>query len=63
MGMIAKVLMDEVSEARRQLESHCQSLVNAGTARWWINDDGNAELRVEGGEVYLFGDQGATRLR
>ena len=63
MNMIATDLMDEVSEARRQVESHCQSLVDAGTARWWINDDGDTELHVESGEAYLFGDQGVTRLR
>jgi hypothetical protein len=55
--------MDELSEARRQVESYCQSLVDAGKARWWINDVGNAELHMDSGEAYLLGELGVTRLR
>jgi hypothetical protein len=63
MSTISIDLMDELSEARRQVESHCQSLVDAGKARWWINDVGNAELHMDSGEAYLFGELGVTRLR
>ena len=63
MSTISSGLMDEVSEARRQIESHCQSLVDAGKARWWINDDGDTELHMGSGEAYLFNDLGVTRLK
>ena len=63
MNTIATDLMDEWSEARRQVESHCQSLVDAGAAQWWINDDGDAELHLNSGEAYRFGDRGVTRLK
>lgn len=53
----------ELSEARRQVESHCQSLVDAGAAQWRINDGGQTELRMESGEAYLFGERGVTRLK
>lgn len=56
-------LIDEVTEERRQVEAHCQSLVDAGVARWWINDAGDTELHMDGGEVYRFGDHGVTRLK
>ncbi len=55
--------MDELSEARRQVEFYCQSLVSAGTAQWWVNDSGDIELHMKSGEAYLFGDQGVTRLK
>lgn len=63
MNTIAIDLMDEVSEARRQIESHCKSLVDAGMAQWWINDDGDTELHMKNGETYVFCDVGVTRLR
>lgn len=63
MNAITTDLMDELSEARRQVELHCQSLVDAGVARWRTNDDGCTELHMDGGEVYLFGESGVTRLR
>jgi hypothetical protein len=55
--------MDELSEARRQVESYCQSLVDAGAAQWWVNGDGDAELHMDTGEACLFGDQGVRRLK
>lgn len=55
-------LLDKLSELRRQVESHCQSLVDAGSAQWWVNDDGDTELHMDSGETYLFGDLGVTRL-
>ncbi|HWT19002.1 MAG TPA: hypothetical protein VN280_08815 [Variovorax sp.] len=55
--------IDELSETRRQVEAHCQSLVDAGAAAWWINDDGDTELHMDSGETYLFGDLGVTRLK
>lgn len=63
MNTISTDVMDELSEARRQVESHCQSLVDAGAAQWWINDDGDTELHMDGGEAYLFGELGVTRLK
>lgn len=54
---------DGLSEARRQVESCCQSLVDAGAAQWRINDDGTAELRMRNGEAYLLGELGVTRLK
>ncbi|HTK02740.1 MAG TPA: hypothetical protein VL522_24145 [Bordetella sp.] len=56
-------LADKISEVRRQAESYCQSLVDAGTAEWRVNDEGDTELHMDGGEAYLFGDLGVTRLR
>jgi len=63
MNMMSPSLTGELSDARRQVESHCQSLVDAGTAQWWVNDDGDTELHMESGETYLFGDLGVTRLK
>lgn len=63
MNTISAAVMDELSGARRQLESYCQSLVDAGAAQWWVNSDGDVELHMDSGETYLFGDQGVTRLR
>ncbi|HBP5660089.1 hypothetical protein EJ591_04680 [Pseudomonas aeruginosa] len=63
MNTITADLIDEMTEARRQVEVHCQSLVDAGAAQWWINDDGDTELHLDSGEAYLFGDQGVTRLK
>lgn len=56
-------LMDQVSEARRLVEAHCQTLVDAGAARWRVNDDGDKELHMDSGETYLFGCLGMTRLK
>ena len=55
--------MDELSAVRRQVEAHCQSLVDAGAAQWWLNDDGDTELHMDSGEAYLFGELGLTRLK
>ena len=63
MNTISAGLIDELSEARRQVECYCQSLVDAGTAQWWVNHDGNTELHMHSGEAYLFGDLGVTRLK
>jgi hypothetical protein len=51
------------SEARRQVEAYCQSLVDAGAAQWRINDAGYTELHMGNGETYLLGELGVTRLR
>ena len=56
-------VMDPLSEVRRLVESHCQSLVDAGLAQWWVNDDGESELHLDSGEAYLRGDLGVTRLK
>ncbi|MCY1240614.1 hypothetical protein D9M72_534690 [compost metagenome] len=63
MNTMSTDVIDELSEARRQVESHCQSLVDAGTARWWVNEDGETELHLDSGEAYLFGELGVTRLK
>ena len=63
MNTISSGLMNEPSEARRQVESDCQSLVDAGTAQWWVNDEGDTELHMQSGESYLLSDRGMTRLK
>lgn len=55
--------VDEVSEARRQVEAYCQSLVDAGVAQWRVSSDGDTELYMDGGETYLFGELGVMRLK
>ena len=52
----------QLSDTRRQVEAYCQSLVDTGEARWRINNDGDTELHMKGGEAYLFGKFGVTRL-
>jgi len=51
------------SEARRLVEAYFQSLVDAGHARWRLNDAGDTELHLESGESYLLDEMGITRLR
>ncbi|AIV49395.1 hypothetical protein X899_2985 [Burkholderia pseudomallei TSV 25] len=63
MNTIYTDLADEVSDARRQVEAYCQSLVDTGEAQWRVNDEGYTELHMEGGEAYLFGEFGVTRLK
>jgi len=63
MSTISIELTDELSEARRQIEVYCQSLVDAGAARWRVNEAGGTELHMESGETYLFGEFGVTRLK
>lgn len=63
MNPISQELQQESSAARRRVESYCQSLVEAGAARWHINADGDSELYMEDGAAYLFGPQGVTRLK
>jgi hypothetical protein len=53
---------DDVLEARRQVKVYCQSLVDAGVADWRVTA-GETELIMDGGEVYVFGELGLTRLR
>lgn len=63
MNTIAADLRDELSEVRRRVEAHCQSLVDTGMAQWRVNDDGDTELHLDSGEVYLLGEFGVTRLK
>lgn len=63
MSTISIDAVDDGSKARRQVESHCQSLVNAGIARWHVNDDGDTELHLGSGEAYRFDESGVTRLK
>jgi len=62
MKTISTDTMEKLAESRRQIVTHCQLLVDKGVARWWINDDGNTELHMDSGEMYLFGELGVTRL-
>ncbi|MDR0776708.1 MAG: hypothetical protein LBE81_08740 [Azonexus sp.] len=63
MNAVPTDLMDELSNARRQVEAYCQLLVDAGKAQWRVADDGDAELHMESGEAYRFGELGVTRLK
>lgn len=63
MNMISTDLTEQLHDARRKVEAYCQSLVDSGAARWRVNEAGYTELRMEGGEAYLFGEYGVTRLR
>ncbi|MGE8046833.1 hypothetical protein ACQKPT_00795 [Pseudomonas monteilii] len=63
MNTISTDLLDKTSEARRQVETYCQSLVDADAAHWRVNESGETELHLESGETFLFGDLGVTRLK
>lgn len=63
MNTISADRSDEVTGARHQVEAYCQALVDAGAAQWRINDQGDSELHLVGGEKYLFGEFGVTRLK
>lgn len=54
---------EQSTEARRQVETWCQALVDAGAARWRINDAGDAELETVSGEAYRLDDAGVTRCK
>jgi hypothetical protein len=54
---------NDFPEVRSRVEAYCQSLVDTGAARWWINDAGHTELHMNSGESYLFGELGITRIR
>jgi hypothetical protein len=60
---VSSDFVDELSESRRQVESYCQALVDAGAAHWCVNDVGDTVLQLRTGEAYLFGDWGVTRCR
>jgi hypothetical protein len=55
--------MNDFPDERCRVEAYCQSLVDTGTARWWINDAGHTELHVNSGGSYLFDEMGITRIR
>ena len=63
MNISSAELPSQLADARSQVEAYCQSLVDTGKARWRINNDGDTELHLEGGEAYLFGKFGVTRLK
>lgn len=63
MSMISIDRVDEKTQARQEVECYCQTLVDAGTAQWWVNNDGDTELHLESGEAYLFGELDVTRLK
>lgn len=55
--------MNDFPDVRCRVETYCQSLVDTGAARWWINDARHTELHVNSGGSYLFGELGITRIR
>ena len=57
-----RLSMESAPDARRQVEAYCQSLVEAGKARWDADRDGAVQLHLRTGEVYLFDEYGLTRL-
>lgn len=63
MNMISTDLTEQLHDARGKVETYCQSLVDSGAARWWVNEAGYTELHMEGGQAYLFGEYGVTRLK
>ncbi|MBO9662757.1 hypothetical protein [Dokdonella sp.] len=54
---------DDSDDARDRVEAYCRLLAAAGVARWRTDEAGGAELHLENGEIYLFGELGVTRLR
>jgi hypothetical protein len=62
-GNAGLIPTNDPSEAQRQVEAYCQSLVDVGAARWQISNAGYAELHMDNGEIYLLGEAGVTRLR
>ncbi len=56
-----RLSMESAPDARRQVEAYCQSLVDAGEARWGA-DLAGMQLHLHTGEVYLFDEYGLTRL-
>lgn len=52
-----------MADPRREVEAYCQALVDTGQAQWRVDDQGRAELHLVGGEAYLLGEFGVTRLR
>ncbi|TFZ44662.1 hypothetical protein E5C33_13540 [Stenotrophomonas maltophilia] len=63
MNTISVDLTDEVADTRRQVEAYCQTLVDAGSAQWCINEQGRTELHLVDGAVHLLGEFGVTRLK
>ncbi len=53
----------ESVNARRLVTLHLQQAVNAGRAEWRINVDGETELHVNTGEVFLLREAALTRLK
>lgn len=53
---------DHAPNARQQVTAYCQTLVNAGQARWGEGSEGAAQLHLHTGEVYLFGEFGLTKV-
>lgn len=63
MNTISMALLDRLSEARRQVEIYCQTLVDTGAAYWLTNENGDTELHLDSGEIFLLDDWGVTRLK
>lgn len=53
----------QCAEAKRQIMADLQAFVDAGFARWWVNDDGDTEFHLNSGEVFLIGESDLLRLR
>lgn len=63
MSTISIDRVDELPQTRHEVECFCQTLVDAGAAQWWVNEEGNTELHLASGEAYLFGELDVTRLK
>ena len=50
------------AEAKHQVMADLQAFVDAGFAQWWVNDDGDTELHLNSGEVFLIGENDLVRL-
>lgn len=53
----------ESANARVKVMMHFQDAVNAGNAVWHINEDGEKELHMHSGEVFLLEARTITRLK
>lgn len=50
------------AEAKHQVMADLQAFVDAGLAQWRVNDDGDTELHLNSGEVFLIGENDLVRL-
>jgi len=53
----------ENANARILINLYFQEIVNAGKANWQANDDGQQELHLDTGEVFLLQETTITRLK
>jgi hypothetical protein len=53
----------EQQNERSVVIRYCQEIVNAGRATWHIREDGQTELRLEHGGVFLLLDTRIARVK